>query len=120
MPLRRSHVRSSKPWSGPRGCSTVTTADTIAPCGGARPGGSSSSAGSCTSTLAEAPHDDRDAHAVAARAAAGAVTSSRARSAVPTDAGEDAAVERGEADAAPPPAGARERGGEARSRRCAD
>ncbi len=45
-PWRRSQVRSSKPFDGPRGARRTPSSESSAPCGGARPSGSSSSTGS--------------------------------------------------------------------------
>ena len=48
MPCRRSQVRSSKPFDGPRGSRTTASRLTRAPWGGARPSGSSSWTSSST------------------------------------------------------------------------
>ena len=82
-PWRRSHVRSSKPFCGPRGRRISPTRSRIAPCGGDRPAGSLSSTGS---RIDSSPK--RRIWAGTRRSngerRAGPVTTTIARSAVPT------------------------------------
>ena len=106
-PWRRSHVRSSKPFFGPRGSLISAIRSRIAPCGGERPGGRRSSTGSRISSRPEAPHLPRHAHVelrTPCRARHGDECSLRR-----PDAGQESApVERVEPRASPPPAGQRE------------
>ena len=51
MPCRRSHLASSKPCDGPGGARSLPRSLSRAPCGGERPSGSSSRAGSSTPSV---------------------------------------------------------------------
>ena len=82
-PWRRSQVRSSKPFCGPRGRRISPTRSRTAPCGGDRPAGSLSRTGSRTDSSPKRRIRAGTRRSKGERRA-GPVTTTRARSAVPT------------------------------------
>ena len=105
-PLRRSHVRSSKPCSGPCGCSTVATSDTRALWRGAA-GRQLEESRLVHALGAEAKHRDGHAQAVARLPRRGGHLDERALGRADARS-KDAPIERAEPDAPPPPPCARE------------
>ncbi len=103
MPCRRSQVRSSKPLALPRGSRTTASRLTRAPCGGARPSGSSSCTGSSTRRVPKRfTRAKTRCSNIPTRGSA--VTTAETRAARSDVRAERTAVERIEPRAAPPPA----------------
>ena len=82
MPRWRSHVRSSNPFSGPRGAARTPSASRTSPWAGARPAGSSSRIGSVTRSAPKRWRSPCTRMSKRERRG-GAVTTTCARSAVP-------------------------------------